>query len=1770
MKHSFSKLLLLFSILILASSQLFAQTAISGTIGGDSTIVWGVAGSPYVISGSTTISTLDTVVVEPGVEVQFANGAQLYVSGALMANQASFTASSTGATRETWNRIVANTSESLIHLRRSSIQFAKHGIEATAGTVLLDTVNITDSKYGLVLNAGTQTTIKESIFTGNAYPIYLNSEAAVSYMGTNDFSFNDADAVYIAFSQVDQNWELTHPGIPYYAASGLNVTLGDTLTIDSQNIIKVQNGREILINDGATLIAEANTGEEIFFTSIRNDNIGGDTNADGTTTAPANNDWYGIRIAGQVTNSRLKRINVSFAGYVYSYNNDYRGGVTFQNNNSTVDSSSFFNNYYGMVIRNGSDATVTNNTIGSSGIVPVALTFDSDPVFTNNEFNSSNNQYDAIGLIGTTITGVNSLPIRNFTTIPNVTYLLLSELYVDTGASLDIEPGVVIKSAGSGIRVKGTLTSDGTAADSVVFTSVKDDNVGNPNDTNKDGNSTVPGNSDWRGLAFGEDAGASLLDFNVIRYATYNTSFYYNDNNDYISPRGAVNIMSGDVTITNSDISNTTNYAIDSRGIAKPQIMYNDFSNTGSVPVALDLSSDPTFEGNTITNVGMEALGYHGGTLNNDGIIRNRDFAGYSNITTVILENVLVESGTTLTVEPGTVVKMNNVYNGVVIRVAGALNINGTADSLVYFTSIKDDNLGNPMDTNGDGLSSSAAPNDWGSIRFLHTADDVNSSVEHTSIRFSKHGMIFSNAAPSLIDNVTILNCQYMGFAMEGGSTVHISNSTIQNCGWDPIAISTTSHPTFSNITFNSNGTNGVSLLESNYFYTSTNGFNAGGLYFNSSNTMATNATISPYTIAGYQDLPFILRYQFYIGDNTTISVSPKTIFKGSQTLYVDGAFRVNGSESNPVIFTSLKDDSAGDDSNNDGNDSSPDRNESLTLRFRPSSIDSLNLIKNAQFRYSGNSVYFESADAVIDSSLFQLTYDHAIKIHGSSAPTITNNRFENIGSMTGGYRRHSIFMDMFTNPTFAGNIESNVSFRGLGINSGTWASDATIPFRDFAGSDSITYVLHGNITVPSGTKIIIPDGMVFKKNTNYGTSRWGNFGFIVHGALKVRGTESNPVVLTSDTDDSFGTPSDLYTDGSFDDSHRSGKWITYSGTSDDTANVVTHTYFRQASIGVEANGANPRLRNSHFENLEYGISMTGVSEPFVENNDFYDLNYTPMLTSLVSYPQSVFGNTMGGRTFKAIGVRSETLVQDVTLPKRTFAGKVGIPYYFVGTYTVGTNAVLTIEPGVVNKFNNYAGLNVQKGLIAQGGSTPDSMIVFTSILDDFYSGDTNSDSSYTTPGVNNWYGIKYQGTSLEAQSLLDYVIVKHARGGSSYAGIVADNSSPTITNSIISKNATGVLAIGSANPVINFSDIYDNTEYGVNNRDKTFNIDATQNWWGNDSGPTHASNPTGTGDEITDQVNYNFFSGSGAGVPLLGDVSLNGSVQSFDASKVLRAVALLETLSATQNIVADVSGDGSVTSMDASYILQYVVGLIEAFPEELNSKVRHDRYNFEGVEDIILSIGERNEHSDEVVVPLNFDNVSDLYAYEINLAFDSTAFELVSVAYADVLKNTSTIENTASGKTVLVMASTKAIESSGTLVEVTFRKKDASANQTINIEKFIANETDLTLSSVANELVELDVPESFQLYQNYPNPFNPTTTIGFDVPDNNTMVRMEVYNIIGQRVKTLVSDVYSAGRYSVRWDGTNDAGVQVSTGVYIYRVQAGNVVQSKKLTFIK
>ena len=94
-------------------------------------------------------------------------------------------------------------------------------------------------------------------------------------------------------------------------------------------------------------------------------------------------------------------------------------------------------------------------------------------------------------------------------------------------------------------------------------------------------------------------------------------------------------------------------------------------------------------------------------------------------------------------------------------------------------------------------------------------------------------------------------------------------------------------------------------------------------------------------------------------------------------------------------------------------------------------------------------------------------------------------------------------------------------------------------------------------------------------------------------------------------------------------------------------------------------------------------------------------------------------------------------------------------------------------------------------------------------------------------------------------------------------------------------------------------------------------------------------------------------------------------------------------------------------------------------------------------------------------------------------------------------------------------------------------------------------------------------IPDVFALHQNYPNPFNPVTTLRYDLPENGH-VNITIYDMLGRQVKTLMDQTQDAGYRSIIWDATNDYGKPVSAGIYLYQIQAGEYMQTKKMVLLK
>ena len=154
-------------------------------------------------------------------------------------------------------------------------------------------------------------------------------------------------------------------------------------------------------------------------------------------------------------------------------------------------------------------------------------------------------------------------------------------------------------------------------------------------------------------------------------------------------------------TISNCEFKDL-NYGISCHRISNPAISNNSFININYTPVSISASSDPVFTGNTLTNVKWRAIGLLGGYVCQSGTIKKRNFAGYTNISYILLNSLTINNGTNIEVLAGITIKMNGCY----IYVDGGFKASGTSSEKVVFTCIQDDNEGNPLDANGDGNAS--------------------------------------------------------------------------------------------------------------------------------------------------------------------------------------------------------------------------------------------------------------------------------------------------------------------------------------------------------------------------------------------------------------------------------------------------------------------------------------------------------------------------------------------------------------------------------------------------------------------------------------------------------------------------------------------------------------------------------------------------------------------------------------------------------------------------------------------------------------------------------------------------------------------------------------------------------------------------------------------------------------------------------------------------------------------------------------------------------
>jgi hypothetical protein len=925
----------------------------------------------------------------------------------------------------------------------------------------------------------------------------------------------------------------------------------------------------------------------------------------------------------------------------------------------------------------------------------------------------------------------------------------------------------------------------------------------------------APAAADWDGLLF-ESSSTGRLRHVTLDYGGWSAE-----------SQGSLTIRSDDVHVLNTTvlhsgsdgvrtegsspvisggtIQESAGHGLRAQGLSNPDVIASTILSSAEYAAYVDRTAFPYFVGNDVYGNQKNGIRVDGGNLTVSGSWSSDEDLPY-----VMEGPITVNSGVTLTVnanfgnpQGGTVVKFTGTRDNLVVN--GELRAEGLPCQDVVFTSIKDDDHGG--DTNDDGDTTEPLAGDWGGVLIRDGADAV---FDHAVVGYGGRyeccpsglpGSIYVNGGTLTMTNSLVhhsgagsLHDDYGAVYADNGADVAIVGSTIRDNSTlntyaavkavnSTLAVHTTTlQSTAYGVWYEGNDLDAFRLTDSDLVSNTVSAAHleldtASGAPAIGGNTRGGNAINGIETagiVSGTVTLPHnpLLPYvtdELVLYTIGTLNLQPGVVVKfnsGPTFVSVYGTLNAQGTASQEVVLTSIKDDDHGGDTNND---------EGATQALAGD--------------WAGV-VIRDGADGV---------FDHAIVSYGG--------RYECCPSGLPG----SVY-----------------------VNGGTLTMTNSLVHHSGAGSLHDDY---GAVYANNGSDIYI-SGSTIRDNSTLNT----------YAAVK---TVNSVLGVTDSTLQS--TAYGVWYEGNDLDAFR----LT---DSDLVSNTVSAAHLElDTASGTPAIGGNTRS-----------------------------------------------GNAING--IEAAGIVSGT----VTLPHTPL-----LPYVTDGLviYSIGT---LNLQPGVVVKFNSGPTfMPVYGTLNAQG--TASQEVVLTSIKDDDHGGDTNNDEGATQALAGDWagvsiaeganvnfdhaivsYGGRYEccpsglrgsiyvdaGTLVMTESLIHHSGggVHHANYGAiyavdgadvsisgstirdnstlnTYAAVKALNSTLSITGSTLESTAYG-LWVENTQPTFTNNNVQNNFVYGVYNASGVM-IDAEDNWWGSDTGPTHPSNPDGTGDPVSDYVDFDPFSGS-------------------------------------------------------------------------------------------------------------------------------------------------------------------------------------------------------------------------------------------------------------------------------------------------------------------
>jgi len=325
-------------------------------------------------------------------------------------------------------------------------------------------------------------------------------------------------------------------------------------------------------------------------------------------------------------------------------------------------------------------------------------------------------------------------------------------------------------------------------------------------------------------------------------------------------------------------------------------------------------------------------------------------------------------------------------------------------------------------------------------------------------------------------------------------------------------------------------------------------------------------------------------------------------------------------------------------------------------------------------------------------------------------------------------------------------------------------------------------------------------------------------------------------------------------------------------------------------------------------------------------------------------------------------------------------------------------------------------------------------------------------------------------------------------------------------------------------------------------------------------------------------------------------------TMTSFDAALVLRYLTGLDTLSVRQRTTADVDQSGAVDAVDAALIARYVVGLksdarsragtwvftptnraytnllrgykYEDFSGYVIGDVSENWGNPGGSGKAVASAFCQNRiplarDSETLEIPVSVEAHSGLVSADVWMKYDSSCLEFVDASPSPLTSGFDLVQN-AGGEGFIKVAlyGARPVTEAGPVLNLRFRVKNSSFRQTaVRWEKIVFNEQEFRISETLVGAAEKESPApiTYGLSGNYPNPFNPGTTVEY-ASDCDGEIRLAVFDMQGRKVRELVRGWRCPGEYKADWDGKDDRGLDVPTGLYFCRLEGGGRVSVIKM----